>query len=349
MFVASGEEGSDQFGSSAVSLEKTIQFSALLKQGPLEFYLGAEVSPSLRALRYAHEDEEMAFVDLVLATFYKYVQRKSPASERPQEMLQDVVMDASPNSLLFAEAHSVLGVYFADGDELDKSLHHFQKAVDAYRLRERDDALAVCFARHSLAMFEHGEQRAATRSLMRAESFASVVDRPLYSQYCQFVRLQGLYLQGRVEQAAFGAKELLSQSDMGPVFHSRLLALEYAGSVHGGDMALAEIQWQALQSVGHLKSPQGLIASRARAQYFLSQQRFTEAAEVTLHFLQNAPLASNRTKRLLIDELMSSRALKEMPESVSSLFDGLLLAVDIESKPICSCDVNLVCHPRDDL
>lgn len=347
MLIASGEEGSDQFGSSTVSLEKTIQFSALLKQGPLEFYLGAEVSPSLRALRYAHEDEEMAFVDLVLATFYKYVQRKAPVSERPQEMLQDVVIDASPNSLLFAEAHSVLGVYFADSDDLDNSLHHFQKAVDAYRVRERDDALAVCFARHSLAMFEHGEQRAAIRSLMRAESFASEVDRPLYRQYCQFVRIQGLYLQGRVEQAAIGAKELLSQSDMGPVFHSRLLALELAGSVHVGDMGLAEIQWQALQSAGHAKSPQGMIASRARAQYFLSQQKFTEAAEVTLHFLQNAPLASNRTKRLLIDELMSSSALKEMPEAVSSLFDGLLLSVDIESKPICSCDVNLVCHPHD--
>ena len=347
MLIANGGEGSDQIGASAASLEKTIQFSTLLKQGPLEFYLGAEVSASLRALRYAHEDEEMAFVDLVLATFYKYVQRKSPASERPQEMLQDVIMDASPNSLLFAEAHSVLAVYFADSDDLDKSIHHFQHAVDAYRLRDRDDALAVCFARHSLAMFEHGEQRAAIRSLMQAESFASKVDRPLYRQYCQFVRLHGLYLQGRIEQAARGAKELLSQSDLGPVFHSRLLALEYAGSVQANEMELAEVQWQALQKEGHAQSPLGLIASRARARYFLSQQNFTEAAEVTLHFLQNAPLASNRTKRLLINELMNSEAFKEMPESLSSLFSSLLSAIDIESKRSSSCDVNLVCHPRD--
>lgn len=347
MSKASREGGDDRFGSSTVSLEKTIQFSALLNQGPLEFYLGAEVSPSLRALRYAHEDEEMAFVDLVLATFYKYVQRNAPASERPQEMLQDVVMDASPNSLLFAEAHSVLGVYFADSDDLDRSLHHFQKAVDAYRSRERDDALAVCFARHSLAMFEHGEQRAAIRSLMRAESFASKVDRPLYRQYCQFVRLQGLYLQGRIEQAARGAKELLSECELGPVFNARLFALEFAGSVQTGEMEQAELQWQGLQNMGHAQSPQGVIASRARTHFCLSQHKFTEAAEVTLRFLQSAPLASNRNKRMLIDELMNSDAVQEMPESLSSLFEGLLLAVDIESKPSCSCDVNLVCHPHD--
>ena len=347
MSVANG--GGDQFGSSSVPLEKTIQFSALLKQGPLEFYLGAEVSPSLRALRYAHEDEEMAFVDLVLSTFYKYVQRKAPASERPQEMLQDVVMDASPNSLLFAEAHSVLGVYFADSDDLDKSMHHFQKAVDAYRFRDRDDALAVCFARHSQAMFEHGKQKAAIRSLMRAESFASRVERPLYRQYCQLVRIQGLYLQGGIEQAARGAKALLSDCDLGPVFHSTLLALKLAGSVQAGEMELAELQWQGLQNAGHAQSPQGSIASRARVHYFLSQQKFTEAAEIALLFLQNAPLASNRSKKMLIDELMSSDDVKGMPESLSSLFEGLLFAVDIESKPNSSCDVNLVCHPRDEI
>jgi len=123
---------SKQAGVSAVSFEKTILFSGLLEQGPLEFFLGAKVSPSLRALRYAHHDEEMAFVDLVLATYYKYILRKAPASERPRELLHDIIADSSPGSLLSAEAHSLLGVYFADIDDFQHAIFHFQQAVDGW-------------------------------------------------------------------------------------------------------------------------------------------------------------------------------------------------------------------------
>jgi|GEM_PF-6040217 len=325
----------------------TLHFSNVLRDGPFEFYLGAEVSPSLRALRYSYDEEQMSFVDLALTLYYKYIVRKAPANERPIDMLHDIIDDASPKSMLWAEAHSVLGVYYADDGRLERAVHHFQQAVDAYQLRGRDDGLVVCFTRHSMAMLEHGMHRAAARSLLKAESFASKIDRPVYRQVCQLTRLQGMFYEGRLQQAAKGARELSESNNLGAGLGARLIALQYAGHVEAGNEHSSEEYWQLLLHSAHERAPRGLIATKTRVRYLLKKQQFSDAAEVILSFLQDAPLISTRCKRGLLNDLMTHEAIGGLPHPLMSLFEGWLQSVDVETQQDPSIDVNLVCHRGD--
>lgn len=334
-------EDMPSFGMGAGSNSGTVHFSNLLDQGPIEFFLGAEVSPSIRALRYSHNDEQMSYVDLALAAYYKYVVRKASPNERPHDMLHDVIDDATPKSMLWAEGHSLLAVYYADDGLLERAMYHFQRAVDAYQIRERDDALAVCFVRHSLSMSDYGYFRAAARSLLHADSFAANVERPVYRQVCQLARLQSMFLQGRVSQAAQGAFELQQAENLNPTLKKRLLALQYAGSVEARNEPAIEAFWQQLQQPNRASAPRGLIVARVRVRYLLMCGLFSEAAELALQVLQETPLSPLCTKRALLAELMSSEALSRIPKPLQQLFSRWIDSVDSEIQQVSGLDVNL--------
>lgn len=335
-------------GASAAALERTTQFSALLQQGPLEFLLGAKVSPSMRALRYSQDDEELAVVDLVLATFYKYVSLKTPSSERPHELLEDVIADACPHSLLWCEAHSVLGVYCADSDDLARAMPHFRCAVEGYAARGRDDGLAVTFVRHARAMAEHGAEREARQSLWRAEAHLAGVERELYRHYVQLVRAQCLCLDGQMQAAVSAVAELRGGAALHPDLDPVARSLEYAAAVDAGDDERAETLWQGLHDSGDELAPLDLIASRARLRSLLAADRFEAAAEWLRQHLQGAPLAANRGKRRLIDELLRGRSPASMPAPLSALFAALLSSVDTESQQSAKSGLNLYLSLREE-
>lgn len=303
---------------------KADPFAQQLQLGPLEFLQAAQASPSLRAMRYTFEGEQALHLDLALASYYKFVTQRAPANERLSELLQDIIDDAPHNSLVTAEAHCLLAVYQADDGDLSSSVHSYQCAVDAYAALDRTDALAVCFARHALTLYERGYFREADSSLRQAQQFAAAAARPLYVQYCQLVQSLGSIHQGRAEAAATSAGVLSTGDFAGPGERALFHAMHFRIAVERDDLSAAESAWQALLQLQSKGIPVGAIATRTRVALLLKQGQFSDATDVVLHFLHGSPLASAVSKHQLMLDLIKHPSSAVMADSVKALFEELL-------------------------
>lgn len=299
-------------------------FAEQLKLGPLEFLQAAEASPSLRAMRYTFESEQVLYLDLALASYYKFATQRAPANERLNELLQDIIDDAPHNSLVSAEANCLLAVYQADEGDLSGSVQRYQRAIDVYAAVGRADALAVCFARHALTLYEHGYHREADRSLLEAQQFAAASAKPLYVQYCQLVGSLGAIYQGRAEAAAKSARALSASVCLGPGDRALYQAMQFRIAVERDDLAATESAWQALLQLQAKGIPVGAIATRTRVALLLKQGQFTDATDVVLHFLHGSPLASAVSKHQLMLDLIKHPSSAVMADSVKALFEELL-------------------------
>ncbi len=313
----------------------------LLQSGPLEFFLGAEVSPSLRALRFTCDDAQLSSVDLALAVYHKFVLCNAAAHENPKDILLSLVNSVSPNSSQFAETHSLLGVYFADEGDFEQSVYHYQQAANTYLAQERNDGLLVCLVRHSISMSENGRDGPAAVSLMQAMSLAPTVDRLIYTQYCQLAHLHGLYYRSQLIQAGHGAAELRTESCLGPVFSFQLLAMQYAGLVEQKDFHNAVKLWDEIVESNLYRLERCNIATHARIRFLLQTESFSEASEVALVYLRSAKFVSDNLRHTVIRELTDSPEVSDLPESLGLMFQSLMRSFEIASHQNERIDLNL--------
>lgn len=325
------------------------RFQQLLRLGPLEFLFDAQISASLRASKRALEPDQAWLIDLALSSSSKYLKACSLGSEQPTQLLRSLLDDPSSDSLLRSEAHSLLGVYYADDDDLASSLYHFQQALTLYLKLESPEGACVCLERHASALAWASNHQAAQQSLEQALLYADNCLNSLYKHYCLVSVLQGMYLRGDKAEASVKSLQMLEKGlDLPSVILNQLHVLIYSRAVEVSDIPKAEECWQRICDQLVPGQPIDEIGAIARVEHLLLLQQFGQACEYVMQYLQYAPLRGKRSQRRLLGLLANCEQDVRLPEQFQAYFQAILRSFEMENEQLGTLDVRLTCDKRSD-